>query len=101
MFAWLAKILGGVFSLKTFFAVLFMSILGIIFYNLICDVVLEVMNFTIAQISGQSYGSVTSPSISGFSGWVASQCKIPECVSVMGSFTALKFILKKIPFLNW
>jgi ABC-type branched-subunit amino acid transport system permease subunit len=101
MIAWLGKILAGLFGLKSFLNVAFMAVLGIIFYNLAVEMVQEAMTFSINQINGQSYGSVTSPSFSGFAGWVIAQMKLPECVSVIASCVALKFILRKIPFLRW
>jgi hypothetical protein len=77
-----------------------MAIMGIIFYNLMVEVIQESMNFAITQM-GDVPGSVTSPTITGFSGWVAAQCKIPECLSVIGSAVSVKFILRKIPFIKW
>lgn len=100
MIKWLAALLGSVFTFKTFLSVMFMAILGIIFYNLMVEVIQESMNFALTQM-GSTPGSVTAPTITGFAGWVAAQCKIPECISVIGSAVAVKFILRKIPFIKW
>lgn len=101
MFAWLGRLLGGIFGLKTFLSLIFMTILGIIFYNLACDIIEEILNFTISHISGSPAGTVTKASFSGFAGWVISNLKIPECVAVMVSCTSIRFIVTKIPFLHW
>jgi len=101
MIKWLASIVGSIFSLKGFLSIVFMSILGIIFYNLLVEVIQEVMNFTINQLNGSGIGGVSTPTLSGFAGWCATQLKLPECVSVIGSALAIKFILRKIPFLKW
>lgn len=101
MVAFLARILGGIFSVKTLLFTLVTAVMGIIFYNLICEVIQEIMNFAISQMSGQSYGDPLSPSFSGFVGWCLAQLKIPECVSIIISCVSIKFILRKIPFLKW
>lgn len=101
MFAWLGRILGGIFTLKTFFSVIFMTIIGIIFYNLACEIIEEILNFTVSHISGSPQGVITNPSFSGFAGWVISNLKIPECVAVIVSCVSIRFILTKIPFLHW
>ncbi len=101
MFAWLSRLLSGIFGLKTFMSVIFMTIIGIILYNLACDVIEEILDFTISNISGSPEGVITSVSFSGFAGWVICQLKIPECVAVMVSCISIRFILRKIPFLHW
>jgi hypothetical protein len=101
MIAFLARILGGLFTSRSLLFSLITVVLGLVFYNLICEVVQEVMSFALNQINGASYGSYSSPSFSGFTGWVIGQCKVPECLSVVTSAVAIKFILRKIPFLKW
>lgn len=101
MIAWLARIVGSVFGLKFFLGGVIMSILAIVLYNGLVGVIEETLNFAVAQISGVEYGSFTSPSISGFAGWFLAQLKLPECISVICSAVAIKFILRKIPFIKW
>lgn len=101
MFAWLGRLLSGIFGLKTFLSLLFMTIIGIIFYNLACDVTEELLDFTISHISGAPDGIITNPSFSGFAGWVISNLKIPECVAIMVSCIIVRFLVTKIPFLHW
>jgi len=100
MIKYLAGILGSVFTLKAFLQLVVLTVLGIIFYNLIVEVIQESMNFALAQF-GDAPGSVGTQSISGFGGWFAAQVKLPECVSVIGSAVSIKFILRKIPFIKW
>lgn len=100
MIKWLAAIVSSIFSTKSFMSLIVLTVLGIIFYNLMVEVVQESMNFAITQM-GDAPGTVSAGSITGFAGWVAAQCKIPECLSVIGSAVATKFILRKIPFIKW
>lgn len=101
MLAWLAKIVGSVFGLKFFMGGILMTVLGVILYNLIVSTIEEVFNFAIAQMAGVSSAGITSPTISGFAGWFLTQVKFPECFAVMVSAVALRFVLRKIPFLKW
>lgn len=100
MIKWLAAIVSSVFSMKSLVSLVVLSVLGIIFYNLLVEVIQESMNFALTQL-GNTPGTVPSQSLSGFSGWFAAQIKIPECLSVVGSAVSVKFILRKIPFIKW
>lgn len=100
MFAWFARILTSIFGLKSFMGGTFMLIGGVILYNLMVEIVEEVMTFTLSQISGTT-ASVSSPTITGFVGWSIAQLKIPEAFSVMVSCVILKWTLRKIPFIRW
>jgi hypothetical protein len=101
MIAWLAKVMGSVLSLKTFLSAVFMVIIGIILYNLMVEVIEEILTFGLAKINGANYGTWTNPSVSGFAGWMMAQLKIPECIGVMATCVALRFVLTKIPFIKW
>lgn len=101
MFAWFARLLSGVFTLKVFMGGLFMTILAIIGYNLIVEVVSESLEFAVSKISGQTINGVTNPSVTGFAGWFIGQIKIPEVFAVITTFVLLKWTLRKIPFLRW
>jgi len=101
MIAYLARLLGGLFGLKFFIGGVLMTILGIVLYNGVVGIIEEVMNFALAQINGVSMGSVTSPTISGFGGWMLAQLKFAECFAVIVTAVSIKFVLRKIPFLKW
>ena len=101
MIAFLARIFGGLISSKTLLSFLVLSVIGVIFYNLIVEVITEVMQFALTKAGGAEYQSITNPTFSGFAGWFIAQMKIPESVSVIGSAVALKFVLRKIPFIKW
>jgi len=101
MGVWFARLIGSVFGIKGFMGGLLMTIIAVVLYNLFVTTITEIMNFSLAQISGSSMGSVSSPTISGFAGWFLAQLKVPECVSVIGTTVALRFGLRKIPFLKW
>lgn len=99
--AWVARVVGSVFGLKFFMSGVLMSIIGIILYNLVVDVIEEVMNFTLTQINGVTTTGIASPTISGFAGWFLAQIKLPECFAIMVTCISIRFILRKIPFLKW
>ena len=101
MFAWLARLLSGVFTLKVFMGGLFMTILAVIAYNLIVEVVSETLEFAMTKIAGQTVSGVTNPNITGFAGWFIGQIKIPEVFAVITTIIFLKWTLRKIPFLRW
>ncbi|PKN53386.1 MAG: hypothetical protein CVU55_01830 [Deltaproteobacteria bacterium HGW-Deltaproteobacteria-13] len=79
----------------------YMVILGIILYNLVVEILEEVMNYAITTIGGVSVAGFTSPSLTGFAGWFLAQIKLPESFAVMVTCISIKFILRKIPFLHW
>lgn len=99
--AWVAKVVGSVFGLKFFMSGVLMTIIGIILYNMVVEIIEEVMNFALTQINGVSTGAVISPTISGFAGWFLTQVKLPECFAIMVTCISIRFILRKIPFLKW
>lgn len=101
MLGWLAKIVGSVFGLKFFMGGVLMTVLGVVLYNIVVSTVEEVFNFAIVQMGGVSAEGITSPTISGFAGWFLTQVKFPECFAVLVSAVALRFVLRKIPFLKW
>ena len=102
MFVWLSRLLGGIFGLKTFIGGLLMVIMGVILYNLCVEITEEILNFTLSQVNDVTFeGGITSPSVSGFAGWLMAQLKVPECLSVIITCVSLRFVLRKIPFLRW
>jgi len=101
MIAWIAKILTGIFGTRTFLFGLLTVTISIVLYNLICEVIQEVMTFALGEVSSVNYGNYTNPTITGFAGWFLGQLKIPECISVIVSCVSIRFILTKIPFLRW
>jgi uncharacterized membrane protein YhdT len=101
MLAWLSRVVGSIFGLKFFMGGVLMTVLGVVLYNALVGIVEEVMTFTVSQIGGAGVGSISSPSITGFAGWFLAQVKLPECFAVMVSAVAIKFVLRKIPFLKW
>jgi putative flippase GtrA len=101
MFAWFASLLSGIFSFKFFMSGVFMTIIGVVAYNLIVDTVEEVFNYAIATASGIPSSSFTSQSFTGFAGWFLSQMYIPQTFAVIVTCVIIRFTLRKIPFLNW
>lgn len=101
MAALFGRIISAIFGVRTFLVWLITITLGVVFYNLICEVIQELLNFALSQINGTSIGSVSNPSFSGFAGWCLGQLKVPEILAVIVSAVSIKFILRKIPFIRW
>lgn len=101
MFAWFGRIVASIFSFKFFMSGVFMTIGGIILYNLMVEIVEEVFNFALSKAGAVSVEGITSPTITGFSAWFLAQLKVPEILSVIIACTIIRFSLRKIPFLNW
>lgn len=101
MFAWAARLLAGIFSFKFFMSGVFMTIIGVIAYNFIVDLIQEVFNYAIIQAGGVSATGFNSPSITGFAGWFLAQMYIPQTFAVIVTCVIIRFTLRKIPFLNW
>lgn len=94
-------LLSGVFTLKTFMGGLMMTILAIVLYNLFVETTQEMLNFTLAKINGVNSSGISNPSVSGFAGWAVAQLKLPEALSVIASAVSIRFLMRKIPFINW
>jgi hypothetical protein len=101
MFAWFARLLAGIFSVKVFMGGLLMTIFGVVLYNLLVSTVQEVFNFAISKAGNVNPGSITSPTFTGFAGWFLSNMYVPETFSIIVTCVILRFTLRKIPFLNW
>jgi hypothetical protein len=101
MISWIARLISSVFTLKFFMSGVMMTIIAIVLYNGVVEIIQEVMNFALTQVNGVAVDGISSPSISGFAGWFLAQVKVPECVAVIVSMISIKFVLRKIPFLKW
>jgi hypothetical protein len=96
-------LLGLVGGWRAFLGVAMMAIVGIVLYNLLVDVVEELLQFVVNQISGitvpgAGMGAVT---YSGFAAWLATGLKLPECLSAVVATVSIGWVLRKIPFIRW
>jgi len=90
-------------SWKSVLLVTFLGFLMIVVYNLLCEMVQELLTWIISQVSDVSMpeGGTNSFSFSGLAGWFMSSLKIPECMSFIISMVMLKWTLRKIPLIKW
>ncbi len=100
MILWMTRIIAAIFGTRSFLAVGFMAILGIILYNLAAEIMVEIFNFALGKIGAVDISGTIAP-ITGFSAWLLTQLRFTECISVIMSTVATKFILRKIPFIRW
>lgn len=101
MIAGIVRIVTALFSIKAFVGVGLPLILGIIGYNVVVELIQEVMTFALSEMGAVSTSGIANPTISGFAAWLAIQFRIPECVAVMVNMATLAFVMRKIPFLKW
>lgn len=101
MAALFARIVSAIFGSRTLIYGIITVTLGLIFYNLICEIIQEMLDFTLTEINGTSFDDFANPSFSGFAGWCLGQLKVPEIIAVVTSAVSIKFILRKIPFVKW
>lgn len=97
----LAALFGG---WKTWIGVGLMSILGIVLYNFITDLVEEILEFVSTQLGGiDAPGGIGDPvgSLTGLAGYIASHLLIPQCIAFICAVVVLKWTLAKIPFIKW
>jgi hypothetical protein len=109
LFTWLAGIftasITNVFGAwKAVAGILVITILGVVLYNLIVDVVQECFTFALSQVNGIDGGSgppSTSIQFVGLAGYLASHLKLTNCFAWIINVTLLKWLLAKIPFIKW
>lgn len=91
-------------SVKGLLTFLFITVIGIILYNVATELIIELMNFGMSKVSTVTAGATgINPvySFSGVAGYLASHLLIPQCLAIMVSFVSLRFMLGFIPFFNF
>jgi len=103
--AWLAGFFGVLRGYKLFFGGLLMTILGVVLYNLVAEIIGEVLSWGLTAIRSETSGLVAegAPSVglSGVGAWMAGVLRVPEMLSVVINIVMVKWVLRKIPFVRW
>jgi hypothetical protein len=102
--AWVAGFFAFLRGYKVFFGGLFLSILVVFLYNLVAEIVGEVLSWSLSVMSSETAGVVgESPSVGldGVGAYLAGVLRVPEMLSVALNLVALKWLLRKIPFVRW
>lgn len=88
---------------KSVVALLVTSVLGIVLYNLVTEIVGELFQFVQSQMSQLSSQGLSGVAIqlTGLGAWIGERLKVPEQVALMVSFVCAKWAIVKIPFLKW
>jgi len=98
----LLRILTAIFGTRVFLGGLFMTIIAVVGYNLVVEILDELMAFTLTEINSiDAPESGTVAQISGFGAWVADKLKLHECLAFITSVVAVKWLLRKIPIFRW
>lgn len=87
---------------KVFAFTLVTGTFGIVLYNLLCEVVGEVLEFT-AAAADQGVGDLPSGLIQfgGVGAWIAHTMNVEGMISLTVTVVAAKWLVVKIPFLKW
>ncbi len=102
--AWLG---GGLFAMfgawKVFLVGGFLAFLMVNVYNLVSEIILELLTFVSDQIAALTVPGSVGPiyQFTGLAGWFMVQFQVPQCVAFIVSVVLLKWTLRKIPFLRW
>lgn len=88
---------------KTVVAFLVTTVLGIVLYNVVSEILGELLDWVSTQISAVSYEGIEGAALefTGLGAWFADRLQIPEQVGVMVSFVSMKWLVVKVPFLKW
>jgi hypothetical protein len=95
------RLIMGVTALKVFLGGLFMTIIGIVMYNVITDLINEALIFTLTQMDSLDVGSGATATYTGVAAWFADKLCFQEMLAFMISMITLKWMLRKIPFMKW
>lgn len=80
-------------GLKTLFIGLVTLVLPVVLYTTGSDLMIDAMNWGVSKIAETGL-SPTVISLSGVAGWLAVQCKVPECVSIVLSGAYIRLVLQ-------
>ena len=96
--------IGGAFTAwKLFSSFLLTVVLGIVLYNLVVDVVQEVIAFVNAKLAAVSGGELPSGALqlTGLGAWLAQETYLDAQIGIAITAISLKWLVVKIPFLKW
>lgn len=80
------------------------AVVGILLYNLVCDVIEEMLQWLLAELNGMQAPDGTPSTAYQFAGlaaYLALHLKIIECISFVINVTVLKWTIVKVPFMKW
>lgn len=103
----LGKIISGMGAMflgwKTVMVALITVVLGVVIYNVVSEIVGELLDFAMEQISAISQGGLPSVTLqlSGIGAWLAEKLRLDDQVALMITFVTAKWLVVKIPFLKW
>jgi hypothetical protein len=96
------RLLIKISAIKVFLGGLFMTIFGIVLYNVLTDIINEMLVFTLDSLNGVEADTTSAvASFTGVAAWFADKLQFQECVAFALSIVALKWTLRKIPFVRW
>lgn len=97
--------LGNLFgSWKGWLALTFLGFVTLNLYNLYVDIIEEILQFVLTSLQAvQQPGGMPSTAVqmTGLAAWFAQKLKLAECFSFIVNITMLKWMLAKLPFIQW
>lgn len=88
---------------KTVIAFVVTTIIGIVLYNLVAEIVGECLVWVADQVAEVTTTGWEGAALqfTGLGAWFADRLQIPEQVGVMVAFVSTKWLVVKVPFLKW
>lgn len=89
---------------KTIISFLVITAFGLLAYNVVTEIMEELLAFVIDQVESATAGvgwEGMALEFTGLTAWLAEKLLVPEQVGVMISFVYLKWVVCKIPFIKW
>lgn len=80
------------------------SMIGILLYNLMCDMLSEALTWLLSEIQAQEIPGVpgaTGYAFANLAGYLANRLRLIQAFSFIFNITMVKFMIVKLPFLKW
>jgi hypothetical protein len=104
LIAWLAAAIGLTFGAwEVFLTVTFMAVLAVCLYGVFLYALNDVLGYVLTSMRAinQPASSPSFTNFVGFTGWMLSELKVPQCIAFIVDIILLKWALRKIPFVKW
>lgn len=90
-------------SWKLTFAFGLTTVLGVVIYNVVVDIMEEILTYGNAVLASVSVGELPNVvlQLTGLGAWVAQQTYLDQQIGIAVTAVSMKWVLCKIPFVKW
>lgn len=86
---------------RVFAGWLLTAFIGIIIYNVCCELVDQLLMFVTDKLTSTSVPGSATVQITGFAAWFLTMLLVPQMLSYAVTMVGIKWCLRKIPFIRW